>query len=477
MYAAAVALNRLDFDLLSLLSMAGFDQGGPNVHPLSPVTWLTAGVIRAGQGSTLSLPILHVIHWVMGAIALAGIYTIARFRLPVWPSWAIVVLSAINPIVLTQLGDIYLEIPLLAAATWGTVFLIKGRFVLAAVLATVATAIKPTGFVTALAMSLYLLDSDESRKRKHVVMIMSGPLVIALLQRQSLPISNLFRSGWLRTLELGVRFSGEILDVVVLTAVALAIGFYILRRSRRSVPARDVTRALIATITAFFAFYLLVPLSSVGVFLLPRYWIAVIPTALTILVMEIWNRRKVLAVISIGLLGVGYAANMYGQLYVAGISELCDRNYAILERSLESMQLLELHRAEARAAEGVDDTLYLTQPLGSALRYPEMNYIDDVPDDLHIIMPGQGWESLPVSELDLPAVLLVDSPLFGGGILLNWWKAATRSNDLAVEVTTIEAHPYQAALITVGRGGSGATARFDRRIIGAIEDQQCAGAQ
>jgi hypothetical protein len=481
MYAAAITLDQLDFDLLQLLSMSGFDEGGPNVHSLSPITWLTALVIRAASDTSMTLPVLHVLHWLMGAVALAGVYELARHKLPPMPSVVVVSLLAIHPLVLVQLGDIYLEVPLFAVTAWSMVMLLRDRLSIATALAMVAAAIKPTGLIVAGAIAIYLIDQRRLTWRSpRYWPVVAGPLVVALTHRALLPVSSLFRRSWIETLSTSISYALHVGDVALIVLGALGAGYFGLRRSV-TLPAsgENAIRLLLNYLVVFHLFFLVVPVTGVGVFFLPRYYVIALPFALVVLVGVAWSTNRFAGLALVFVLGAGFAINSSGSLYNLTDRQLCNRNFAVAERSGEYLELLALHIAEARAIEQLETSVYVTQPLGSILKYPEMGYISRSEDRVDLVMPSQGWETISVEDLQLPAHLVVDSPLFGGTTLLKWWDAALSDPSLKVTTTVIEADRFAAALVRIDRSRDGPTGESNDSVAlrNTIMSQRCLDAR
>jgi len=110
-FAGGSTLAHNGFDLGELIRSPGYWEYGPGSHAASPVTWLTGAVIwLIGDGARL-LPVLHAIHFMIGAIALQQIYRYARGIWTVGGSLLAVLVVAAIPTFNAQLGFMYLEIP------------------------------------------------------------------------------------------------------------------------------------------------------------------------------------------------------------------------------------------------------------------------------------------------------------------------------------------------------------------------------
>ena len=82
LFPAALTLSANGFDLLELLAMPGYVEGGPNTHSTSLVTLITALVLRVtGGGGPTSFVVLHLIHFSVAAYALVVLF---KFSKPVF---------------------------------------------------------------------------------------------------------------------------------------------------------------------------------------------------------------------------------------------------------------------------------------------------------------------------------------------------------------------------------------------------------
>ena len=77
LFPPALTLAENGFDVLELLGMPGYQEGGPNAHSTSVVTLATAVVLRVSGGGTRGFLMLHLLHFAGAALALL---TFFRFR-------------------------------------------------------------------------------------------------------------------------------------------------------------------------------------------------------------------------------------------------------------------------------------------------------------------------------------------------------------------------------------------------------------
>jgi len=103
-FPAAITLSETGFDLLNLLKMPGYLEGGPNVHANSIITIITAVMISLFGKTNFLFPILHMIHFLIAAIGMACFY---RFCIPIFEkklSFLLTLTILVYPPFLTQAG-------------------------------------------------------------------------------------------------------------------------------------------------------------------------------------------------------------------------------------------------------------------------------------------------------------------------------------------------------------------------------------
>jgi len=181
LFPAALTLSANGFDLLGLLAMPGYLEGGPNTHATSLVTLLTALVLRVtGGGGPTSFVALHLLHFSAAAWALAVLY---RFARPVFGASATALFCLavlLFPVVSVQVGYMYLEVPLLLCAVLALQAWTEQRFWPAVLWATAAFAVKETGIIVpaTLGLAALLEDRDLRLKARRIAGIGGPPVVL-----------------------------------------------------------------------------------------------------------------------------------------------------------------------------------------------------------------------------------------------------------------------------------------------------------
>ena len=160
-FPAAITLAENDFDLGYLLEQPGYADGGPNVHSVSLVTWLTAGIIWLLGDTSALFPLIHLVHFAIAAATMAGLYRFAKPLLCNVMSATALVAVLLFPLVLTQAGYMYLEFPMLAATTFALLSWTGGRLAQTTFWSVAAVLIKGAGIIVPAAI-FYLLNSGDS---------------------------------------------------------------------------------------------------------------------------------------------------------------------------------------------------------------------------------------------------------------------------------------------------------------------------
>ena len=108
LFPAAITLAGNGFDVVELLGMPTYLEGGPNTHSTSPVTLTTAFVLKVSGGGGRALVILHLLHFAGTAMALVFLFRLAR---PVFGSLGTFLLCLsvlLHPVFSAQVGFLYI---------------------------------------------------------------------------------------------------------------------------------------------------------------------------------------------------------------------------------------------------------------------------------------------------------------------------------------------------------------------------------
>ena len=382
LFPAALTLSANGFDLLEVLAMPGYLEGGPNTHSASLVTLLTALVLRVtGGGGPTSFMVLHLLHFSAAAYALVVLYSFSKPVLGRVSTPLFCLAALLFPLFSVQVGHLYLEVPLFLCAVSALHAWTDGRFWPAVLWATAALAVKETGIIVpaTLGVAALLEDREARLKVKRMALVMAPPFLLAistwLLTRMAAAGSpDAPRTPSLEDLLQGLphyldRFLLNVPDLLVFIAVfVVAVSVFGPRvfRTLRSEPTasedRDPqSRAQLVLgysgmlIVLFFLLFLVaLPVLFEFTIVLPRYYAVIAPFLLLWLGYAVERalspRLPSATPICFVLLSAFFAVNSSGALYPLDIdTEGPGNDPPLTERSNAYRRLLALEIQAVRA--------------------------------------------------------------------------------------------------------------------------------
>ena len=374
----AIELRDNGFNILAMLDAGGYNDYGPATHGASPVTWI-AGLVFTLAPADDALRYLHFVHFFIGGVALAEIY---RFVRGVWNQLASVAFAAsmaIVPVVSAQLGAVYLELPLLAAAALSANAFVRERYWWAAGWAALATAVKPTGIYVAMAIALALFLGERSWKSLARGAMYGVPsIAIALwhlleitesIEQFQPPLDSV-------TSSIGTAASMPEFSLPLILSV---LAFLAIRRGV-SDELRVRLRIGIAMELAFMTMFVVVPLVGLNDRLLPRYVVGLLPFAAFVAIASLWRvfgarMTVVFATVLVALM----VLNTNGAL-----STRRDINNVVLqERTNAYADLLLLQRDLLTIGLERPEPVMVAAPnYWFRAQYPELGYVESTPTEL-----------------------------------------------------------------------------------------------
>lgn len=457
LFPAATTLADSGFDILSLIEEPSYAAGGPNVHSLSPITWITALVLRfVGEGQA-ALITMHIFHLLVAAAAAAAIFRLSAIlygkRLALLSTAA----AFAFPLVLTQTGFLYLEIPMLAATTFALLAWIDRRPVVAGVWVTVAILIKGSGLIVVGTLVLAVLFDPRRELRTPIraAALLIAPAVVFLT---NLAISTSVPGGLTTTgadfkanLSSMGAFLTAVPDLLLLVAgfiVAAAIG----KRRGGAGERQDLIRLSIVMLTvSFFGFYLV--FAAFGTAPLPRYYTQIAPFLLVGLVDIGRGYLRAPLVAGVLLLAISFfVVNRNGIFY----GEVSNNNFAVVERSGEYVDLLALHQEGAQAIEelGAKEPVFYPLPYHYFVSHPAMGYVDATPAFGRSILHSEPFNGGRLDDYPESFAMLYEFSWLGGGIIKSVWDQAEADPNRVVTVVQLGSSPFESAVIQVDTVGA-----------------------
>jgi len=455
-FPAAITLEEHGFDYGFLLSQPGYSDGGPNVHSLSPITLVTALAVRLiGDGPSL-FPVLHFIHFAIAAFAFTGVFRLSEMVLGRRLAAAVTFSALIFPLVLTQVGFMYLEIAMLAAFVYALLAWHRGSVVTAAAWSTLAVLVKASGIIIAVALAgVALFDPrPERRSAKNALVVAITPLLAMIGQAVAGTPSGIPDIQGHMTLVVTYLASVPDLAFIVLALLIVSTVSPPWRKSelRKDDQATNIQVTTTFVLVAFIAFYLAIPFFGLRSPVLPRYYVAIFPVALMGLVAVIQRRFSVrTAVLALVVLSIISVVNRDGTLYPQRDNEA----FPIAERSGAYRDLLELQfqGTTALIEAGRSGPVFYAQPEHYRFNYPLMGYASGPLPDGHSIEHELPYREARLTDFPDSFVMLFEFDWLGGEEIQEVWDQAAVDPTRSVVVTTITAGDYASSLIKVTTKG------------------------
>lgn len=214
-FPAADFLVKHNFDYALLLEQPGYHEGGPTAHALSLLTFVTAVVLKATGGGMWAWTVLHMIQWLMASAIGVLLTKIYNELFDVIPSLLLAVLTLVYPLMLAQLGGMYIEVPLLFLSLLALHQYRKNRVLWASLLLMLACMTKESGIIAVFALVMLSLHSNgKSRRRKYEeVFILALPAMVFILIDLMLVNNSISPSI--------SQNSTKILDIIILRNLAV----------------------------------------------------------------------------------------------------------------------------------------------------------------------------------------------------------------------------------------------------------------
>ncbi|MDH3306185.1 MAG: hypothetical protein OEO77_01495 [Acidimicrobiia bacterium] len=369
-HPAALTLAVNGFDYPDLLDSPGYAGGGPNTHSLSTYTAVVA-IAYTLFTPTTAVTVLHLLTFLLAALTVAGIVRLASVYLPSGYAVAAGLTSLSVPVVLTQFGMIYLEAPVLAASTWAMVAAVERRWPAAAAFCTLATTVKPSGLIIALAVGLFWLANYRSVWQAAVIVTPSS--LLGLFIRAFEP--DLLRPTIVRSVAVWRASWDYLVHVPDIWLFVLAASVASVVLSRRKGPDHDARLGDLWfwVLFGFIAFY--AALGSAALTTLPRYYIQILPLAVVTVFVGL-HRRFGIGALTVVMVATALVSvvNFNGGLYPR--NDLS--NFALIERSDAYDDLLATEVAMARAICELPGEIPVRFSSAERYRlsYPAMGYAD-----------------------------------------------------------------------------------------------------
>jgi hypothetical protein len=451
LFPAAIFLKESGFDIASLVQEEGWIRGGPNSYALSPLTWLTAGVLRATddrEGAYVVLRAAQLLITSLWAFTLVKLFEDELGRLAPLAAWV----SFLFPPVLVQTGYMYSELAIGFFTTLILLLAVKGRYGWVAVAALVALPFKQSVLIPIFAVgTLLAMRRPEGWRRDLLLLALPVVALLTLIQATTpAEAGGLVRGSYSSIIYRDVYLRLELVpDVAWLFAInlLLAVGVLGLSFWRR---VSTLQLALALTVMTTLGFYLAVPYVTLFWFL-PRYSTQVVPILVAFpLCLLLANRggRLLEGASALTLLVVGALCfyNREGALY----PPYGGPAFSLVERDLRYRQYLDFHRTVARFAAELPDEhpKFVSREMYHYLRLPELGYVDAPLGNVRFILnekPLAPHELLGAQHL----FVILSNPYHGGGELMALIEGYRQAGRCAIDQAGIGVGPHVGRVVEI----------------------------
>lgn len=372
--AGAAELSRNGFDYLSLILQPGFLEEGPGTHApslLTPILGVLFTLFDPNQGLVAG----HLISIAFGAGLATATYALAKRFVPRSVATVTALTLVTLPMVLQQIADPYIEIPVALFTVLAFLAIIDADRLRATLFVFLAVWMKPIGVM--LVPLLVIMGNSHDPRRWHkngvAVLVSILPLSIQFMAPSAVTAAGVEPSieTTIFLLTSAMWTLGSTIDVVLIGAL-FALGAMRLRRSHP-----DLIRGTGIVTLGFFGILIFTLIVSQLTTILPRYYVALLPLWLVVAATHLWQNLPRKSVLGVLATIIAFSVlNMEGRFY-----PLADHPHPIMaERSLGADEYLQLEMSSARAlaAEPVDLRI-VDRSMLYRFRYPELGFVEETP--------------------------------------------------------------------------------------------------
>jgi hypothetical protein len=395
-FPAADFLVKHGFDYSLLLSQPGYHDGGPTAHALSLLTLFTALVLKMTGGGKLAWMVLHISQWLMAAaigMVLTRLYSTLFDKIP---AFLLAVASLAYPLMLAQLGGMYLEVPLLFFSIFAFYNYRSNRIWLASLLLLAACLTKGSGIIAVGVLCMLTLFSSSKPVKKRIldffiIFIPSFAVLFALMfhtgNQPAFPnpstFTDILNEINYRNLTAHQRYISFIPELNFIFAGSVVISIFVLLKnisryvkSNQSDSNVIIYNCLLIIVFSVFHFVVYAYIQTSDYIFLSRYFFYVIPSVLFVIYYSIDEALKITGIrISFFLIAIMiFLINRNGILYPT----IPYSSIAIAQRSEEYIngyfvQKEYIHLIEKQTLKNIP--IYVDLPDYFLTHYPVSRYV------------------------------------------------------------------------------------------------------
>lgn len=315
----------------AVLQMPTYEDGGPNTHTLSLVTIATSMTIDF-TGVSAAIVLGHVANILV--LCLIGVTVFALVR-PYYSHWeaSLVGLAAITfPVMVGQSAYLYTDLPASLMTLLSLVAATRRRPYIAGIFAAVAIAIKPLAVIVIPAVWVINRHRGLPRLRSLVPvgLGMVGLVPALLVPSGSFQNSTIF-DRIQRIFDVSSIFLTHSPELIVLPFFAFGLWFIVRKKSGDNV--WPIATAVL--VASFIGFFLTNGILTPGYFVLPRYFVLIVPAifASAAIVMSDQRRFAIGLMVTITLFSLTTARGPFALGRESGVQPIAERSLAFVSLS------------------------------------------------------------------------------------------------------------------------------------------------
>ncbi|OGP64154.1 MAG: hypothetical protein A2169_04225 [Deltaproteobacteria bacterium RBG_13_47_9] len=395
-FPAADFLVNHGFDYSLLLTQPHYHDGGPTAHALSLLTLVAALVLKITGGGTWAWVILHISQWLMTAAIGTMLTRIYSKLFDELQAFLLAIATLIYPLMLAQLGGMYIEVPLLFFSLLAFQQYRSDRIWLASLFLVAASMTKESGVIAvgALSMSALCGQSKTTRKRFEEAFILALPAItfvlikmshfdFALLSSTSHKLGDILQILIYRNLSVYQDYISHIPELIVIVAASVVTAISLLssrthqyNKNRQEQALIVIYNSLFIIMFLLFHFVVFAYMQSSDRHFLTRYFFYVIPSMFFVIyyavdkMIEKTGAKEILLLIIIGVCLINRSGILYPPIPYSSI--------AMAERSEEYIDGYKVQKEYTRMIEkqvSKDVPVYVSLPDYFLTHYSVSQYV------------------------------------------------------------------------------------------------------
>ena len=453
-FPAADFLINHGFDYSLFLTQPNYHDGGPIAHALSLLTLASALVLKITGGGTWAWVILHLAQWLMAAAIGTMLTRIYSSLFDEIPAFLLAIAILIYPLMLAQLGGMYLEVPLLFFSLLAFYRYRNDRIWPASLFLVAACMTKESGVIAvgALAMSALCGQSKTIRKKFKEAFILALPAIAfvlikmiifdyAFLSSPSYKLGDILKILIYRNLSVYQNYIVHIPELMVIVAISvvtaislLSLTVYKYKKTGQKQSDIVIYNSFFIIIFLLFHFVVYAYIQAGDSHFLTRYFFYAIPSMFFVIYYTIDKMIKktmvkgILLLIIIGVCLINRSGMLYPPIPYSSI--------AMAERSEEYIDGYKVQKEYIGMIEkriSKDVPIYVSLPDYFLTHYSVSQYVNKpLPNVYYIghVLKAAG------NKFKYPDhfVLVYNYPWLGGAIIKGMMQDISRNKEFSFEV-------------------------------------------